>query len=53
VEGRIKKGRDSHVGGDKLCLSHCGYTSWPCCILPESRRAQSWLTRLIAPRTTA
>src|SRR5262245_19668266 len=31
---RIKKGIDSRLGGDNLCLSHCGYTSWPCGILP-------------------
>jgi hypothetical protein len=30
---RIKKGIDSHLGGENLYLSHCGYTSWPCCIL--------------------
>jgi hypothetical protein len=34
LEVRIKKGIDSRLGGENLCLSHCGYISWPCCILP-------------------
>ena len=34
VESRINKGIDSRLGGETLCLSHYGYTSWPCCILP-------------------
>jgi hypothetical protein len=33
VESRIKKGIESPWGGKTLCLSHSGYTSWPCCIL--------------------
>ena len=33
VEPRIKTGIDSRLGGETLCLSHCGYTSWPCCIV--------------------
>ena len=32
VEPRIKTGIDSRLGGETLCLSHCGYTSWRCCI---------------------
>jgi hypothetical protein len=32
VESRINKGIDSRLGGETLCLSHCGYTSWRCCI---------------------
>ena len=34
VEPRIKTGIESPWGGKTLCLSHCGYTSWRCCILP-------------------
>jgi len=34
LEACIKKGIDSRLGGEHLCLSHCGYTSWRCCILP-------------------
>jgi transposase len=37
VEPCIKKGIDSRLGGETLCLSHCGYTSALCCILPTSR----------------
>src|SRR5215468_8844465 len=33
VEARIKTGIESPWGGKTLCLSHCGYTSWRCCIL--------------------
>ena len=31
VDLGIKKGIDSRLGGETLCLSHCGYTSWRCC----------------------
>src|SRR5215831_14458276 len=53
VEPRIKTGIDSRLGGETLCLSHCGYTSWPCCILPTSQPARPWLTRLTASPTIA
>jgi hypothetical protein len=35
VESRIKTGIESPWGGKTLCLSHSGYTSWRCCILPD------------------
>jgi hypothetical protein len=37
LEVRIKKGIDSRLGGENLCLSQCGYPSWPCGIFPTSR----------------
>jgi hypothetical protein len=40
METRIKTGIDSRLGGETLCLSHCGYTSGRCCILPTSRPVQ-------------
>jgi len=30
LETRIKTGIDSRLGGETLCLSHSGYTSWRC-----------------------
>jgi YD repeat-containing protein len=51
VETRIKTGRDSRVGGKTLCLSHCGYTSGLCCMLPTSRPVRLWRTRLTASPT--
>jgi hypothetical protein len=48
VESRIKTGIESPWGGKTLCLSHSGYTSWRCCILPNSQRARPLLTRLTA-----
>src|SRR5215471_394753 len=53
VEPRIKTGIDSRLGGETLCLSHCGYTSWRCCILPTSQPARPLLTRVTASPTIA
>src|SRR5262252_5040146 len=53
LEVRIKTGIDSRLGGETLCLSHCGYTSWRCCILPTSQPARPLLTRLTASPTIA
>src|SRR5215831_13638074 len=51
VETGIKTGIESRLGGETLCLSHCGYTSGLCCIVPTSRPVWLWLTRLTASPT--
>src|SRR5215813_14921019 len=45
VADRKNEGIESPWGGKTLCLSHCGYTSGRCCILPISRPVRLWLTR--------
>src|ERR687891_1858645 len=37
VEDCKNKGIESYMGGKNLCLSHFGYTSWLCYILPGFR----------------
>ena len=51
VGTRRKKGIESRLGGETLCLSHCGYTSWRCSILPTSRPVRPCLTPLTAHPT--
>jgi hypothetical protein len=44
VETCIQTGRASRLGGETLCLNHCGSTSGLCGIVPTSRPLRLWLT---------